>query len=84
MNEFKRLRQMIREFEDKKSSAAHLGREVLHLANQLSDEYDGPLRHALVRLGHRFVTLAERSLHDDVSDELRGSVDDLHAELAGY
>lgn len=75
------LRTSIRKFEDRKITAAHLGREVLHAAHSIHDPTQARLRQVLARLGNRFVALAERSLHDDVADEVRSAVDDLHAEL---
>ena len=81
MTDIKRLRSVVQKFEDRKITVAQLGREVLHVANGLQDGRQSALRMALVRLGYRFTSLAERSLRDDVQDEVRGWVDDLVEQI---
>lgn len=81
MKDVQKLRAQMRAFEEKKISAAALGRSVFHAARQMHDPREASLRQTLERLGNRLTVLAERSLHDDVQNELRSIVDDLHAEL---
>ena len=76
-----RVRTLLSRFEDQRLGPAWLGREILSVADQLKGDPDSPLRRTLVRFGHRFVALAERSLRDDTADEIRESVDDLHSEI---
>lgn len=81
MNEITALRTSIRKFEDRKITVAQLGRDVMHAAHQIREGEYSPIRMALVRLANRLIGLAERSLHDDVNDEIRGYIDELHEQL---
>lgn len=84
VKDLKRLRASILKYEDRKMTAAQLGRDILHVAGSIHDPTQARLRQTLSRLGQRFVALSERAMQDDVQSDLRATIDDLHDELLDF
>ena len=80
----KRLRIKIREFEDSRISAAALSREIFHVAREVGDPSEAPLRRSLEMLGNRVSSLVEESLTERVHPKILKVVDDLESELVRW
>ena len=78
------LRMRIREFEDRKISAADLAREVFFIAREITDDRESGLRRALERHGNRILSLNERSLGAQVHSEVLEVVDEIVNELVHF
>ena len=80
----KLLRKRIREFEDRKISAADLAREVHFAAREIKDGREAGLRRALERHGNRINALNERGLGSHITREVLEVIDELMNELVDF
>lgn len=78
------LKKRIREFEDKKISAADLSRDVYFVAREMFDPEDGPLRRALEGLGNKIAVIGERGRAQQSHSELLDLVDQIQGELIDH
>lgn len=78
------LRSHIRKFEDRKVTAAVLGREIFYVAREIDASTEAPLRQALEFLGNRVTSLAEQSRVDSVHDQILQAVDEIESELSDW
>ena len=80
-----RLRDAIREFEDRKITAADLSRAVFHAAREIeASGEESRLRRALERHGNRVASLGEESLSGSKHPQILKIVDALEAELVEW
>lgn len=80
----RRLRDIIREYEDRKVSSLDLSKEAFHAARALVDPGEAPLRRSLERFGNRVSALSEGSLTQRNHRQVLKVVDDLEAELVHW
>jgi hypothetical protein len=81
---FQNLRRYIREFEDRKISAAILSREIHYAARELADPSEATLRRSLEQHGNRVLGLVELSITEPVHPRVLKVVDELESELVRW
>jgi hypothetical protein len=80
----KALRKKVRDFEDRKISAADLGRAIFFVAREVDSSTELRLRQSLEKLGNQVRSLAEQSLTSSVHADVLALADDVSAELAEF
>ena len=80
----RQLRTRIRDFEDRKITAAELSREIFFAAREVSAPSEANLRQRLEILGNRVSSLVEESLTDHVHPKILKVVDDIESELVRW
>ncbi len=80
----RRFRSYIRDFEDRRITAADLSREIFHVAREVADPSEAPLRRRLETLANRANNLVEGSLSEPVHAKILQVVDDIEYELTRW